>query len=253
MAEGTDPAESEPRDEELASLLGGAEPLAPPPGAYGAIRKRAARRRFSRAAAGALAVGAVVLALPVADRLGGEERDVVVQPASTPPAEFPTATPAAIPTATAAEPSPGGSLPAVPAAAPCRLPDLDMRFGRLEAGAGNRYLPMIVTNKGDAACRLLAHPEIVLIHPGRDTPATHDGGSTPPVEIEPGESASTVLHWASDGAGECGESNVLDVHLQGDESGTHLVELEDTVIRLCEGDPFTVRSWVPGEEGMPGP
>ncbi|MYS19579.1 Protein of unknown function [Streptomyces sp. DvalAA-14] len=222
-----------PRADPLEALLHSPAPfLSAPPGAFERIRRKAARRRRVRAAVGGSAAVAVIAgALYVAGSLhtgGGDE--VVGPPASSvrdtsPPAA--TAAPSTPPPRASATPSapvtrqtpvphrttPGphatethhdtattpttGTASAPETTAMCTAAHLEAALGGGDAGAGNLYRYLVLTNTGTTACHLTGFPGLSLLDAsGRQIgdPATREPVGYVPVVLKPGGSASDTIH-----------------------------------------------------------
>jgi len=101
----------------------------------------------------------------------------------------------------------GGMLaatsPAVSAtgkAAACQPDSLYVVKGRLDAGAGQRYLPIKVTNVGDEPCSLSTATKVRF----RDFDGPLGKASLPQqgthtVTLAPGKTVRTVVHWSDPG------------------------------------------------------
>ncbi|MEV0346739.1 DUF4232 domain-containing protein [Nonomuraea sp. NPDC050022] len=100
----------------------------------------------------------------------------------------------------------GGAAPALAqetaqqAGAPgrCSAPQLQVRLGRVDAGAGNRNAPLVFTNRSRAACTLQGYPGLVMFDKQGDalrTRVRRTPGARPKVTLKPGGSARAVLHW----------------------------------------------------------
>ncbi|MBN6053782.1 DUF4232 domain-containing protein, partial [Nonomuraea sp. RK-328] len=91
------------------------------------------------------------------------------------------------------------AVPARPVASDvCSSGDLELRFGRVDPGAGNRYLPLTFTNVSDASCALSGYPGVTLLDAdGGTLPVTarHVEGPGEVADLEPGASVGSVLHW----------------------------------------------------------
>jgi uncharacterized protein DUF4232 len=82
----------------------------------------------------------------------------------------------------------------------CRTAQLHGSFGRLDAGAGQRYLPLVLTNVAKHPCSITGYPSVQLVAgSGQDIPTQVVHAKTGPVTqltIAPGHRVSSVLHWA---------------------------------------------------------
>lgn len=170
------------------------------------------------AAAGALLLGAC----------GGDDGDAGSRPPSPPRTDATTTTDVTTATATAsgtpsnpassprgAESESAGSAPASrpPASAPasaersattprCTADHLALSVGRIDAGAGNRYAPLVFTNTGSTSCALRGYPGVSLLDTSNDRigrPAQRSGSTLPPVKLAPGEHAYASLHTIARG------------------------------------------------------
>ncbi|WP_328885244.1 DUF4232 domain-containing protein [Streptomyces sp. NBC_00316] len=197
--------------------------LATPPGAFHRIRRRAARRRRARAAMVAAAVAAVLGGVPylvgAISTSGGDE--VVVPtatrsrtgpgPHSPSPSTAPSATsPPAVPTPAhrpPGDPSPGTTGPSGRTVAPsrhtpgtspmCTASQLTAALGGGDAGAGNLYRSLVLTNRASGACQVSGYPGLSLLDTdGKQigVPAARDRRTYAPVVLQPGGSASVTIH-----------------------------------------------------------
>jgi hypothetical protein len=203
--------------------------LPAPPGSFERIRRRAARRRRTRALAGGTVVAAMITgSVYLVGALSPHDSGDVVGPPATssqvthspapslPPVTTPvpstggrtqTATPS--PTVT-----PGTGPPAGPSGAPstgttppsqtptpqCTAGQLTAALGGGDAAAGNLYRYLVLTNHSDTACHLTGFPGVSLLDAhGQQigAPATRDPISYQPVELAPGDSASDTIHTAN--------------------------------------------------------
>ncbi|WP_435178025.1 DUF4232 domain-containing protein [Actinacidiphila sp. bgisy145] len=203
--------------------------LAPPPGAFERVRRRAARRRRVRALAGGTAAAAVVagaLFLTGVVSPGGDGQVVgppadrslassgpALSPKPTHTAAAPSATggqrptPSAgratsTPSATATPPGAAGGAPSAspttPDATPmCTAAQLSASLGGSDAGAGNLYRYLVITNTGTASCHVTGYPGLSMLDAngtqiGR--PATRRTLDYSPVVLAPGGAASATIH-----------------------------------------------------------
>lgn len=218
------------RTDPLGPLLGPSPGYLPaPPGAFERIRRRAAWRRRLRAGAGGTAAVAVVAgALFVAGVLTpGNGDDVVGPPASSSgtstapaptgrPTARPSASPSTVPTgsgagaaaggqgAAAVTPTAGGSGAPTspdPGGTPmCAASHLSAALGGGDAGAGNLYRYLVLTNTGATACHVTGYPGLSMLDAnGRQIgqPATRRAMTYSPVVLQPGGTASITLHTAN--------------------------------------------------------
>ncbi|WP_053762889.1 DUF4232 domain-containing protein [Streptomyces sp. AS58] len=84
----------------------------------------------------------------------------------------------------------------------CTRDRLSLSVGRLSAGAGNRYLPLVFTNTGSESCSLRGHPGVTLLDASGERigePAEREGRVFPAVTLEPDASAYASLHTVADG------------------------------------------------------
>ena len=99
------------------------------------------------------------------------------------------------------------STTAGPAGSACTTQQLSASFGMVGVGAGNRYVPVILTNHGAAACSTIGYVGLQLLGAGTQnipTNVVRDGpGTSTTIVIAPGGQASGLLHWgAIAGSGE---------------------------------------------------
>ncbi|SEL49130.1 DUF4232 domain-containing protein [Streptacidiphilus jiangxiensis] len=195
-------------------------PLPIPEGAFAQARQRAARRRRRRAAFGATAgVGALAVAVYLTGAFVPRgPSQVVTPPASaghsfgTPRPLPSTAAPTAVPSVSAfpsaAAPSPSATAPSASASASaspttsgtplCTAAQLTPRLGSGNAGAGQIYTYLVVTNHSSTPCHVAGYPGLSLLDASGHqigVPATyeHQFPSTP-VVLAPGASASDTIH-----------------------------------------------------------
>jgi hypothetical protein len=138
---------------------------------------------------GALAVGALVVMLSAC----GSPRQAADQ--STLTVDVPTSTSEPAPTTAAPVPP---SSPA-PGSTRCSAAVLAAAVETTDAGAGNRYGKLVVTNNGAAPCTLNGYSGLQLLDDaGNPVPTdlrrTADPGPAP-VTLAPGTAASANLHW----------------------------------------------------------
>ena len=148
------------------------------------------------------------------------------RPSSGPVAPGPVPTP---------EPAPGGVLPA---AAPCRGPQLKLSSEGGDAGAGNRVSNIGVQNIGTTACSLTGYPGVVLQdRQGRNLTAIRSeqspgsyftqGQAPAPVLLQPQAKAAFELAWSvvpneAQGQTSCPNVTRIRVTAPGDTSATSL-------------------------------
>jgi hypothetical protein len=86
-----------------------------------------------------------------------------------------------------------------PGLARCHTPQLHVSFGQLGAGAGQRYVQLVLTNAG-APCQTSGYIGMQLLGPGNQAIPTTVVRSTQnpvvPVTLASGAQASAQLHWA---------------------------------------------------------
>jgi hypothetical protein len=202
-----------------------------PPGAFERIRRKAVRRRRTRAAVGSLTtVAAIAGTFYLVGSLGTGNDEVVGPPASsprtttaptTPTTQGATATPSPPPAATAtgspeghqtptsatptatADPSAGGAStptasPTTPVSTPmCTAAQLTTGLDGGDAGAGNSYRYLVFTNKSTTTCHLTGFPGVSMLDAdGKQIgqPATRTQTSYTQVVLAPGGSASDTIH-----------------------------------------------------------
>jgi hypothetical protein len=202
--------------------------LAAPPGAFERIRHRAARRRRLRAAAGGSAVAAVIAgALYTAGALTPNGGDQVVGPPassshtttrpapSTPPTTKPGPRPPTGSTSAGGGLSAGGqgavsSPPTAVTGTPvsptpdttpmCAASQLTASLGSGDAGAGNLYRYLVLTNHSGTACHVAGYPGLSMLDAnGKQIgqPATRQPMTYAAVVLKPGASASDTIHTAN--------------------------------------------------------
>jgi hypothetical protein len=257
--------------------------LPPPAGAYGQIRRRATRRRRLRAAGGGVAAAAVLTgSLYLVGVLSPQDRGGTVSPPATgslaspaprtvqpgPPTTAPTpapsvsattgrgsgtpsaGTPTGSHTATASPTQDGGTGAAHGGTTPmCTASQLTAALGGGDAGAGNLYRYLLLTNHGTAACHLTGYPGVSLLdaHGKRiGQPADRQPMSYTPVVLRPGESASDTIHTANR-MGTCWPASAT-VRIYPPGSRQWLDVPGD--VTICS-DLFTITPLVAGRTGNP--
>ena len=255
-----------------------AEFLAAPPGAFEQIRRRAARRRRVRAAAGggaALAVVAGALYLTGSLTSGGADEQVgppashalTTSPrplTSGPTSQAPTARPTeghhtsrppaggpGTATSTAGTdtgtgtptPSGSGTTPM------CTADQLTPSLGGGDAGAGNLYRYLVITNHSATACHLAGYPGVSLLDgDGRQIgrPADREPRTYQPVVLQPGGSASDTIHTAN----QMGACQAASAKLRIYPPGSRASLVFAGQVTICN-DQFTITPFAPGTTGNP--
>jgi hypothetical protein len=86
-----------------------------------------------------------------------------------------------------------------PPARPCRTAQLHGSFRNPDAGAGQRYVQLVLTNIAKVPCSVSGYPSLALIGAdGQGIPTRVVQSSGAPVgrlTISPGHRISSVLHW----------------------------------------------------------
>jgi hypothetical protein len=250
--------------------------LAAPAGAFEQIRRRAARRRRVRAAVGggtavAVAAGALYLAGSLSSGGTGEEVGPPASHALTTAAPPPTSTAAPRPSRSA--PPAGGRTSRPPAAGPgasavpttgstatptptnsgstpmCTADQLTPSLGGSDAGAGNLYRYLVVTNHSATACHLTGYPGLSLLDANGGqigSPATREPSSYQPVVLQPGGSASDTIHTANQMGGCLPESAKLRIYPPGSRASLVFAGR----ITICN-DEFAITPFGPGTTGNP--
>lgn len=107
-------------------------------------------------------------------------------------------------TTTSTTPVTSTSPPATTASTHCRSEVLTATLGPADAGAGQRYNALILTNTGTTTCELRGFPGVSLLDAAGTqigTPASREGAEGATVSIPPGGRASATLHTNSAGVG----------------------------------------------------
>ncbi|WP_055551709.1 DUF4232 domain-containing protein [Streptomyces sp. NBRC 110028] len=84
----------------------------------------------------------------------------------------------------------------------CPTERLGLSLGREDVGAGNIYMPLVLTNKSTATCTLTGFPGVSLLDSVGSAigdPASRRGASRSAVSLPPGGSASAMLHTLNEG------------------------------------------------------
>jgi hypothetical protein len=255
--------------------------LAAPPGAFERIRGRAARRRRLRAAAGGVAALAVVTgslyaAGVLAPRDGGREVGPPANSTQASTSPGPTRTSGTLaPSVTASPHTPdrqgsgsagavageqGSSAPATggtrtpssPSAggtAMCTAGQLSVALGGGDAGAGNLYRYLVVTNTGTAACQVDGFPGLSLLDAnGKQIgqPATRRPLAHSPVVLRPGASASDTIHTAN----QQGTCETPSTRLRIYPPGSRQSLTFPGSITICDG-LFEITPFIAGRTGNP--
>ncbi|MFK0293706.1 DUF4232 domain-containing protein [Streptomyces sp. NPDC090442] len=130
----------------------------------------------------------------------------------------------------------------------CTAANMSLRLGRTDIGAGNIRIPLIFTNKGKKACSLRGFPGVSLIQ--RDgsavgTPATREGDAGGSVRLQPGQSASALLHTVNEGVSDTpcwSNSQIVFVYPPGSKES---MTTGSGGLRVC-GGTFTVSTLTTG-------
>jgi hypothetical protein len=91
-------------------------------------------------------------------------------------------------------------IPATASAAPqqCTTADLSAKVGQVNAGAGQRQAPLMLTNHSGHTCRTAGYVGLQLATAsGKKLPTStaRSGGNAPQVTLKPGQQAVTTLGW----------------------------------------------------------
>lgn len=205
------------RDEFDDWLRDSVEPLSPPPGTYERVRRQARRRRLAKAVTVGVAAVVVVaggVAVPRMIRTGQPQpitpetssaqpvhpQSPSGSPRRTAPAHTPRTHYSNGPTDSASISStPDHSAPPAAAPARCHTDDLSLRLTGSDAGAGQRYAGLVLTNTSSHRCTLHGYVGIGLTGSDGPMPTTllRDDGPSHRLTLAPGTSAATSLHWSA--------------------------------------------------------
>ncbi|WP_432585493.1 DUF4232 domain-containing protein [Streptomyces sp. HD1123-B1] len=119
---------------------------------------------------------------------------------STPSDDRTAAGPASAPASASASASGSGAAPS--ARRICSTERLKLTVGRKDVGAGNVYLPLVLTNTSTSACTLTGFPGVSLLDADGaliGEPAARRGASHSTIPLPPGGSASALLHTLNEG------------------------------------------------------
>jgi hypothetical protein len=102
-----------------------------------------------------------------------------------------------------------GALALVPGAASaatpqCTTADISAKVGSVDAGAGQRHAPLVLTNHSGHTCQTAGYVGLQLTSSsGKDIPTStsRSGGSAPTVTLKPGAQAVTTLGWTAIASG----------------------------------------------------
>lgn len=247
-----------------------------PPGAFEHIRRRAALRRRLRAAVGgglavAVAGGAFVLAGTLNSPGGDAEvgppasrtTAVSVAPPVTTPAPRPTTTrpvggghtshPASGTPGTATGTTPPGTATPSPSDSGttpmCTADQLTPSLGGGDAGAGNLYRYVVVTNHSSTTCHLAGYPGLSLLDAAGNQigqPATRQPSSYQPVVLRPGGAASDTIHTAN----QMGTCRPTSAKLRMYPPGSRASLVFAGEVTICD-EQFTITPFAPGTSGNP--
>ncbi|GAA0409543.1 hypothetical protein GCM10009530_72450 [Microbispora corallina] len=151
------------------------------------MERTTSRTRLAAAAALALVTAACASAIPSAHAgaAGSARAGAVAQGA-------PTATTSGTDETTVRAASSGA------AAARCRTTGLKARVGRVDAGAGQRYAPLVLTNTSSKTCWVYGFVGLIMIDGHGDalrTRTRRESVRPHRVTLRPGASAHARLHW----------------------------------------------------------
>ncbi|MFH8989878.1 DUF4232 domain-containing protein [Streptomyces sp. NPDC017940] len=184
--------------------------------------------------------------------------DAATGPASSPGTPGPADTPPAKSAPPAKSTAPPADRTAPPTSAPARRPPatprctadhLALSLGRVDAGAGNRYAPLVLTNTGTVTCALRGYPGVSLLDASGERvghPAKRSGGMLPPVKLAPGKHAYAVLHTVAPGLTDkpCWpRAQRVHVYPPGSKAA---LRAPATSFEVC-GDTFDVTAVAPGK------
>lgn len=161
---------------------------------------------------------------------------------STPTEGTPSASATETSAAPTSTPSGGGSA--------CGTGDLDVVAGRVDAGAGQRYVPVVMWNVSAGPCTLEGFPDVVAVDAdGTVLAVATQEETTPPgiVVLAPGEAASALVHAAAVPTGDepCPpDSAALRVTPPGADDAVDV----EVALPTCPG--LAVRAVVAGETGL---
>ena len=252
--------------------------LSPPPGAYERIRRTAVRRRrVKAAAAGGLTLAVAAGSLYLAGTFAPNGSTVVVSPPASsgrlaPAPSGTTRPPSPEPTRPSPDPS-SSSRPSTPTAAGtptdrrstgpadgavtstpmCATSQLTASLGGGDAGAGNLYRYLLLTNHSRSTCHVSGFPGLSLLDAGGrqiGAPATEDSVAHAPVVLAPGESASDTVHTANRQTNSSTECLPTSVELRIYPPGNKASIVFPGKITNCD-DLFSVTPFGPGSTGNP--
>ncbi|BBA95296.1 hypothetical protein RVR_100 [Actinacidiphila reveromycinica] len=254
--------------------------LAAPPGTFERVRRRAARRRRARALAGGTAAAAVIAGAlfltgviapggdgtvvgPPADRsLASGVPTPSGRPTPTPgtpsatggqsthtPAGRPSATPSSGAASSAPDATPTTPPTSADTAPMCTAAQLSAGLGGSDAGAGNLYRYLVITNKSATTCRVAGYPGLSLLDAnGRQIgqPATRDARTYAAVVLQPGAAASDTIHTVNQQGTCLAASAQLRMYPPGSKASLTF----DGQVTVCD-DTFEITPFVAGRTGNP--
>jgi hypothetical protein len=86
----------------------------------------------------------------------------------------------------------------------CATNELSASLGNPNAGAGQVYTPLVLTNTGNRTCELRGFPGVSVLDASGNQigqPASREGSEGATVSIAPGKTASATLHTTNQGVG----------------------------------------------------
>jgi hypothetical protein len=130
----------------------------------------------------------------------------------------------------------------------CSSSALSASVGVSQAGAGQRYTALVLTNTGSKTCDLKGFPGVSLLDSSANQigePAGREGAEGSLVTLDPGGSASTTLHTSAPGLGPTCEPASTQIKIYPPDNTVAIVI--PAVYTSCGG--FHVTSLVPGTGG----
>lgn len=132
----------------------------------------------------------------------------------------------------------------------CATTELSAELGPTNAGAGQLYQPLILTNTGNRTCETRGFPGVSILDASGTQigqPAQREGNEGPTVSLAPGKTASALLHTANEGipGAPCEATSAkMKVYPPGQTASITF----DTAYKVCGS--WTVGTLYAGDTGM---
>lgn len=131
----------------------------------------------------------------------------------------------------------------------CGTSQLSAALGGGDAGAGNLYRYLVITNTGSTTCHLTGYPGLSMLDAnGRQIgqPATRDARTYAAVVLQPGAAASDTIHTVNQQGTCLAASAQLRMYPPGSKASLTF----DGQVTVCD-DTFEITPFVAGRTGNP--